>query len=91
MLQRFAFNASGNARMRLLDLEPDRDTPSPHPDGRRWQPGDPEQVEFDTDYQDGVLACERNPRRYKPAAMTDEEHREMIAHYEREQRKVRRA
>jgi hypothetical protein len=78
MLQSYATNTAGNSRIRMLDLQPDRDTPSPFADGRRWQSGDPSPVAYECDYQDGVLACERNPVRYRPEMMSDDEHAAMV-------------
>jgi hypothetical protein len=84
-LQQYAI---GNGmRMRLLDCQPSGDTricdAAGGPDGKRWTPADGSPVELpEMDYSDGATMCERNPRRFRPARMSDVEHQAMIAAFE---------
>jgi hypothetical protein len=70
--------ATGPNRQHLvvLDAQPDENN-SAVPNGTRWRPGDPPlpPQRIVVDYVLGVEMCERNPQRYKPAELTDDEHR----------------
>jgi hypothetical protein len=79
MLQSYAIR--GGTRIRILDLQPDDSTPVNtliETDGRRWKPGDLSPVVVEMDYHDGVLACERNPLRFKPELQPDALHAELV-------------
>ncbi len=75
MFQPYATDAG--SKLRVLDLMPDSSN-AVEPDGRRWRPGDPSPVLITMDYGTGVECCERNPLRYKPESMSDEEHAALV-------------
>jgi hypothetical protein len=89
MLQSYATNTGGNAKMWILDMAPDRNTPvhdAGGPDGRRWREGDGSPIRLLWDYHDAVLAVERNPIRYRVDGMSDADHGALVKAFEETKR-----
>jgi hypothetical protein len=76
--------------IRVLDLQPDSNTATST--GARWRPGDPPPPPIVMHYVDGADCCTRNPERYRPLGMGDDEHRALVeAPQQRTSRSTRRA
>ncbi len=82
MLQSYASEAG--AKLRVLDLLPDSNN-AVEPNGRRWKPGDPSPVLIVMDYVTGVEACLRNPLRYRPERMLDDEYAALVKSFKEAQ------
>ena len=83
-MQQFAINTAGAAKMWVLDMAPDRDTPvrdAGGPDGRRWCEADGSPIRLLWDYHDAVQAVENNPVRYKPELMSDADHAALVKRF----------
>jgi hypothetical protein len=77
-LQKFA-EGPGSQFMRVRDLKPG--THSAMVGGVRWKAGDPEPPPIYMAYVDACENCTRNPLRYRPVGMSDDEHRALVADF----------
>jgi hypothetical protein len=86
-MQNFAINTGGNAQMWVLDSQPDCESNVIESGvGRRWREGDPVPIRLLLDYDNAVDRCSRNPHRFRPEGMPDDEHAAFVKAFE-EQRK----